>query len=99
MKVIIGKVEHNWALLAIAIFLLGIYQVFNKENFITLENWGEYVFAPVYFLGPALGIIAGIRTITSAASWDAKLLSYAVLITSVSYLVALLYGFYLELKS
>jgi hypothetical protein len=98
MKATLGKEERNAALALIVLCLLGIYWIFNKENFITLESWGEYIFAFVYFVGPVLGIIGAIRNIPSAESWQFKLLWYATLITSVAYLVALVYGIYLEMK-
>jgi hypothetical protein len=98
VKAILGKEQRNAGLVLIGIFLLGIYQVFNKESFITLENWGEYVFAPLYFLGPIGGILVTIRNAPLATSWQSKLLWYSVLITSVVYLAVLVYGFYLEPK-
>lgn len=99
MKTTLEKEKRNGALGVIVIFLFGIYQIFNKGNFVPLENWGEYVFAPLYFLVPIGGIFIAIRNISSAGSWQYKLLWFAVIITSVAFLAALVYDVYPELKS
>jgi hypothetical protein len=91
MKATLDKGKRNGALMVIVLFLFGTYQIFSQGNYIPLENWGEYIFAPLYFVVPAGGVIVAIRNIFSAGSWQAKLLWFAVFITSAAYLAALVY--------
>lgn len=86
------------ALTGIAFFLLGIYWILFKEDFIILESWDDYAFLSLYFAGPIMGIIGSIRDINSDANWKFKLLWYVVLIISIGYLAVLVYGITQEIK-